>query len=118
MAYAFHYRGRACGQAIPELIRFLSDPERVVRQEAADALGRVVSLVRNSDQRKAVEETTGEALLKYVESNPSDSLIFAIASLGETRYKPARPYLARVARRATGHVQAAAQAALVSLERE
>ncbi len=115
LAYAFHRRGRSCEAAIPHLIRWLSDADPRVREEAADSLGRVVLAVRHHVTRARWGHLAGEALLTHVIGHPDDNLYFARTALGAMGYEPARPYLEELALNGSGQRRESAEIGLANL---
>ncbi len=117
LAYLFHFRRRPCMAAIPHLIRWLKDESQDVRQESADSLGQLISLVRNPARRRRLGELAGRSLLEYVQAYPEDNLFWARMALGITGYEPARPYLEELVRTSSGNRRKSAEIGLENLNR-
>lgn len=116
LAYALHRRTRSCKRAIPLLIKWLEDPDRTVREEAADSVGQLILAVRHDGRRTQLGNQAGAALLAYINAYPEDNLYFARTALGATGYEPARPYLEELSRAGPGQEQESARKGLANLD--
>jgi HEAT repeat protein len=116
LAYVFNQRRRSCESAVPILLAWLKHPDRQVRQEAADSLGRVVLSIRHLPTRRRWAHEAGRELLTYVNKHVDDNLYFARTALGAMGYEPARSYLQQVADTSSGHQRESAERGLLNLE--